>query len=1171
MRVIGNRILVTADAVLLLVMQVPAMAKSGLTDGKFGRAIDLSGDSRQVSIQLGSTLKRLPVTFEFWARIKSASTFNILLSVAPKSGAHWEIYTEPNTGTLSMYVPRLDTPDLHSNVSLSDGQWHYIAMRIGAKSVELYADGVRLFNVVSSRDLVFDASPLLAGAVAGEPMGCNGAIDELCISKRTDDMNGFVPNGPTLRTASSLHIYHFDEISNYRVVDDMPKNSAVEAHVKDSNMIPLGKRFLDEVQDEEYAKSTLHGDDMVEHESRLPVISVKAHTYSGKALKRDRSILSLSGEWLMQECDPWVPASTTSITVKESPGVTQGWYKTSFDRSAWRKVQVPTTVQNALVKSGELVDPFYNSNTYDELDKFGEPKAYGWTMRQTRTEQKDWWFARKFEMPSSMKGHSIRLYFDGIDYSASIYLNGYPLGHHTGMFGGPSLDVTGLVQFGAPNELVVRVDKAPLSWFGILKGSPGFGWHYGHLESLGIWRDVQIEAVPSIEIDSPYVVTRSINKNKAVLAIEYYIESKNPQPTDVSIVGTIQGGNFSSKAIGFENKMRVTYGRNRYRTEVTVDNPKLWWPLNYGKQNLYRLSLAGCSQNGPAQKVIDSESTVFGIRTIEMRPMAGTSEKTDYRWHFVINGQPMFIKGANWCWSDPMLKCDPAKYERLLELARRAGIQMFRAWGGGIIETDEFYRLCDEKGLMVYQEFPFCWGPPDFPYTDPAVLDQQVSRVVKRNRNHPSLVMWGGGNENVAITGSDDGLFLVGRRCRQYDPSRPFHRTDPWGGSIHNWAVFHNGLPIDSGYRATQSVFYGEYGLPSMTNKSSTLKYLPESAISQWPPDKSSTGVIYHMNQFSLGDLPKVLRYAADYGPVKSWDQYTEYSQMAQGDGLRFAGEMQRAGSNANKSGFWFYKFTDLFPGQSWAVVDFYGSPKLSYYRAKQTCRPVAAFASYEKLNWNDSEPFVATIHAANDTMQTVRGAKVKATIFGSDLLEQWSRDYTVPDMAPNERGDVETINVKLDPAKTKPFLLAVSMRSAEGDLISDQWYWFNFEVKTGKVEESEKIQAWGFPEDKAKDAFDAYAEIPEARLLNLPRTTLTLDTKTTGNRGYFIVKNIGNLPAFNVLIDDFPDGYHDFLDDNSFCLRAGEQRKISFELGDGHSLSQVRVRSWNAAAVQVK
>jgi len=938
-----------------------------------------------------------------------------------------------------------------------------------------------------------------------------------------------------------------------------------------------GKRYLDEVQDEAYARSSLHGDALVEAESRLPVRAALAEPAEGEMPSAAEEALCLSGAWRMKDCEPEDPGAPAPGTgwfgrrPKLSPAMAEQWYLPGYDRSGWHEVTVPTTVQKALVTHGELPDPLWNTNTIDELEQHGVPQELPVWFRRTRAESRDWWFAKTFDAPIAWQGRRLTLSFDGIDYSATVFLNGVSLGHHQGMFGGPDLDVSGLIRFDEPNELVVRVDQAPQTWNGLLKGSPGYGWHYGHLISLGIWRDVWLRAEPDVAVVDPYVVTRSIAADEANLTIEFTVDSRLADRAAVVVEGAIarKDGATDEAPLRFRTRVEAAFGRSRFRVELALPSPALWWPVGYGEPSLYRLSLAARLEDAPASGPAAGAAVDFGVRTIEMLPMAEAKPEEDYRWQFVINGVPMFIKGANWCWPDPMLEQDEAKYERHLELARRGHVQMLRAWGGGIVESDLFYRLCDEKGIMVYQEFPLCWGPIDSPHTDLGVLDRQIARSVKRLRNHPSLVMWGGGNENGPHGGADEGLFLAGRRCRQLDPSRPYHRTDPWGGSVHNWHVYHFGEPMDEATLAMPSVFYGEYGIPSMTNRSSTLRYVPEEALEQWPPTEDSRGLLAHSHQFSLKDTIKVMRYGA-YGPIRSWDDYTYYSQTAQGETLRFTAEVQRAGANREKSGFWYYKFSDLFPGHSWAVVDYYGTPKLSYYRAMQVCRPRNVFATYPKMNgWAAGETFEAAVHAANETLEPLAGAIVTATLYGSGLRELASHTYDVVALDANAVREVGRLEAPLTEAgEIAPLLLAVSLRAADGTLIADQWYWFNAQTKSEELlafERSHRHNDNEYPGDEARQAFELYANIADAPLHRLPATRLAWEIERGDAGGTIRIRNAGEAPALRVVIEGFPDDWDSYLADNDFGLLPGEERAIAFEAGDGASLTGVTVGALNA------
>jgi len=189
--------------------------------------------------------------------------------------------------------------------------------------------------------------------------------------------------------------------------------------------------------------------------------------------------------------------------------------------------------------------------------------------------------------------------------------------------------------------------------------------------------------------------------------------------------------------------------------------------------------------------------------------------------------------------------------------------------------------------------------------------------------------------------------------------------------------------------------------------------------------------------------------------------------------------------------------------------------------------------------------------------------------IYGSDLSELWSRETKVPSLAASSRAELEPIKTALPAEKTKPFLLAVSLRDSKGRILSDQWQWFNFRAKTDAVRELEKIEAWGWPHDRAPEAFKAYGELPEARLLRLPKTKLSASLQRDGKQGTITVRNDSPLPAFNVIIDGFPLNYGNYLADNSFGLYPNEARVIRLDLASSEEpLDALQVRAWNAEVV---
>jgi hypothetical protein len=933
------------------------------------------------------------------------------------------------------------------------------------------------------------------------------------------------------------------------------------------------EKYLDEIQDREYARAALQGDAFVTFEAALPKKAIAAEAEAGETAPDPCPAMSLSGDWKMRS---GAPRQATDLAEGRSDpvaseGVREGWFRPEIDRSAWYDVAVPTSVQSALLQLGEMEDPFWDDNTYCELMEHGAPEqAPEWHFRKTRVEQKEWWFARSFTIPDSWRGRRVRLRFNGIDYAGSFYLNGHSLGYHEGMYGGPEREVEGLLHWGGENVLVVRLDAARDTWHGNMKGSPGWGWHYGHLISTGIWRDVVLEVVPDVELRDIFVQTLELREDAAVLSLEYMLRSRLGEDRPLEVCGSISGKTCETNSIHFRNTLRTGPGLTRFGTQIEVAEPRLWNPLHYGRPDLYELKLT--LRDAETGEVLHSKETPFGIRTVEMRPLEGAKPGEHYRWQFVINGVPMFIKGMNWCWTHPMLDADEPKYEQALELAARAGVQMLRCWGGGIVETEEFYRLCDEKGILVYQEFSYCWGPPDFPLTNPGVLDQQVAQVVKRRRNHPSLVMWGGGNENVDISGNDEGLFLVGLRCRQFDPSRPFHRTSPWGGGFHNWRVHHKGLPIDEGFMMHPSPFYGEFGCASMPDYEACLRFLPEEKLQQWPPPLDDGGLLVHMNMFRMGDMVKVMRHG-DYGPINDWKTYIEYGQMAQADEIAFATRLQRAGAYSDKGGLWAYKMTELFPGQSWGVLDFYLNPKIAYFRTKQVYAPRAAWLFAERFEWAAGERFEAEVHAANDSAEPLQGALAEVVLYDAELRPWLSETHPVEPLQASVRKRIASLSVQLPEEKARPFLANVRLLDAAGGLLNDQWHWFNFKNKTELVRKMESYENFKWPgghEEAWDEVWEAYGSIPEIGLTRLPQTTLDLTVNGEEGAGALLVANTGDAVAFNVLIEGFPHEYGAFLGDNSFCLRPGETRKVAFETVEaGEPWTEFAVRAWNAPRVR--
>lgn len=908
---------------------------------------------------------------------------------------------------------------------------------------------------------------------------------------------------------------------------------------------------LDDLERQRWATSPLFGDRWTDAHAALEPRRAWPRGEGTVVDAEPTESISLDGEWLLAGADPGREFSIDRWAGDSSPPARRtpvGWHRSDTDRSGWIRAAVPGTVQGALVEAGATPDPLLDDHTHAELIEHGVPEHWPWFFRRTRIEQQEWWYARRFTVPARWRGRGIRLAFDGIDYAASVYVNGEPVARHVGMYGGPDVDITPLVRFDGENEVVVRIDPPPRDWHGVMKPSPGWGWHYGHLISIGIWRGVRLESVPAVEIVDPFVSTVALTDAAARVRVQWDVVrndgGEEPVPVDV-VVRDASGAEVARAAVEVIAHAAVT----RHDLELVISTPELWWPFGYGEQPLYTAEIAVAG---------DSADAAFGIRTIEMRPLPEAHGPDFYNWQFVVNGRALFLKGANWCWTDPMARRGFDGDRHILDLVVRANLQMLRAWGGGTIEGDEFYAECDRRGILVLQEFPLSFGL-DSTGADLATVDEQASRIVRRLRNHPSLIMWGGGNEQPATITSDDLLTVIARRVTQHDPSRPFHRTDPWGGSEHFYGVYHEGMPVEA-YSDHVPAVFGEYGLSSQCDLGSMHRFLDPAVLEQWPP-ASHGAILQHQAQFSLFDLFKQARYA-HYGPIRDWPTFIEYSQLAQGDALRFASERIRAHSGTRTSAYWFYKVGEAFPGASWAVVDYYGVPKLSYYRAKQFSAPISAYAVYDRFAWAADETFRAHLHVSNDSPRAVRQARLDVRLYDADLRVVVSREETV-DVEPDGRIDAFELTAELAGVRATPLVLSVELTDRDGALLSSAWYPFNHQPKSAAVRELEAQALDSLTDRPIADLLAPYAEGPSP-LRELPRTRL--DVRIDGSD--LVVTNIGDRPAPLVLIDGFPHDLGRVLEDNAFGLAAGATRRIRFDAG-GAPLDGLTVRAWNADAVR--
>jgi len=537
------------------------------------------------------------------------------------------------------------------------------------------------------------------------------------------------------------------------------------------------------------------------------------------------------------------------------------------------------------------------------------------------------------------------LRFGGVDYACTVLLDGRQVARHEGLFRPFDVDLTELAD-GERHLLAVVVHPAPpsepqvgrTSRVRVHKPRMNYGWDFcPRLVHQGIWRSVSL-------CDGA------------------------PEPLPVV---RLQDGVGTVEVDG--------------EVVLRVDEPRLWWPNGLGDQHLYPVELAHREVN-------------VGFRTVELEP----PEPGTLPYAFAVNGVRMYVKGWNWCPLDPCYGVPrPEKLERLLNLAQRAHVNVLRVWGGGLVETTEFYELCDRLGLLVWQDFvQSSSGLESVPARDAefgALMADEARSIVAQKRRHPSLALWCGGNElaahaegrdDVPLDDSHPVLGALHDVVRELDAERAWLPTTPSGprflnrldliradpGGQHDvhgpWE--HQGLRTHYElYDAGTAILHSEFGVEGMTNRRALEALIDEAH--RWPADRSNP-VYEHLGAW-WNNAPLVQE--CFDGRIRDLDTMRRASQWLQYDGLRYAVEanMRRARS----VGVLPWQFNESFPN-AWctAAVDWHGEPKPAYWGVARAYREGHPSAQFATCAWGGETHVRAVIHGgATARLVNVDGAVV--------------------------------------------------------------------------------------------------------------------------------------------------------------------------------------------------
>ena len=738
-----------------------------------------------------------------------------------------------------------------------------------------------------------------------------------------------------------------------------------------------------------------------------------------------------------------------------------GWQFSQADKNDWLPAYVPGCVHTDLMKNGKIEDPFYRLNEHDVqwIDKV------------------DWEYKTTFQVtPSMMRHDRIALDFKGLDTYADVFVNDEQVLSADNMFREWQVDVKDVVKkgkndlrivFKSPikegikkydaNGYVIPVSDNDLAELGQVPGDKkvsvytrkagyDYGWDWGpRLVSSGIWRPVYLKAWDSDRIADLHIVQDSVSKAQADMTAVFEIDAEKNGPAQLTVSNN---GQILATA-----NVTLQKGTQTYPVKFTIQNPKLWWTNGLGPQNMYTI-------NGEVKNDVTTatRSVRIGIRTLKLVQKKDDKGQTFY---FELNGVPVFMKGANYIPNDIFpARVTDENYKKVIETAKESNFNMLRVWGGGIYENNIFYNLCDEAGILVWQDFMFACAmyPGDKAFLEN--VKQEAIDNVKRLRNHPSIALWCGNNECLvawkswgwqqkeeakskadadSIWKSYTTIFhdILPSVVKEYDPSVAYWSSSPSSGpgvvadlvsgDDHYWGVWWGKEPFSS-YDTHLARFMSEYGFQSFPELKTVKQYAEPKDFNIY------SDVMKSHQRSSIGNGTIVEYMNRHYKTPKDFESFLYVGQVLQAEGVKEAMEAHRR-AMPYVMGSLYWQLNDCWPVASWSSTDYYQRWKALQYFAKKAFTPVL-------ISPVNTDKFIK-VYVVSDRLKEFTG-QIHLRIIDFDGTVLWQKDVEA-NIKPNSSEsyvDIRKDNV-LKPIDTHHSVLVCEL-SDNGKVISSNNFYFH-------------------------------------------------------------------------------------------------------------------------------
>jgi hypothetical protein len=770
----------------------------------------------------------------------------------------------------------------------------------------------------------------------------------------------------------------------------------------------------------------------------------------------------------------------------------------------WFPVKVPSTVLTGLVANKIYPDPYSGLNNMlipdasDEFNKKYNLEQFSHLPDNHNPWKKPYWYRATFNVPASDQGRCFQLIFKGINYRAAVWLNGKQITDSTqmaGMFAEYSLDVSKQIRAGSDNALAVKI--YPLDYPGLpaseqLKALGDFfenggptgdigknvtmlcsvGWDWippVRDRNMGIWLPVYLRTSGGVTIGEPKIVTSLPNLPDTTIAkisLNLKLQNHNNIDEKGELTVTITPDNFKGKLLQFSKNVSVT--KNAPTTidlngdntkELIIDNPVLWWPNGYGSPNLYRIRLQYTNNSG----ISDDTSFVFGIRTVSTKAI---DVNGSYRRDFYVNEKRVHLTGGAWV-PDMMLNRDSIRYDYEMHLCRNSNINLVRIWGGGVTPCDEFFEAADRYGLLVWSDF---WitgdtqgefkGSSDWPL-EANVFIKNVKSTILRIRNHPSLLVWTGGNEGHARKELYD---VMRESIITLDGTRPFIPSSSgfaklptgWNGA---WpdnlpsGVYSGGpyswqdpkIYYSKAMAGKDWVFKDETGIPSQPPYNIMSKIIPDLVWDNKLPFPLNNTWGYHDAATGNGRWDLYYKEMIKrYGEPVNMEDFCNKMQLMNAVG--YQGIFEAAGHKLNDiGGVMLWKINSAFPSVVWQVYDWFLMPNAGYYFMQNACEPV-----HIQLNLNNLK-----VLAINRTYHNYSGLVAQIDVFDLDSKSLFHEEKNISLTATDVK---ETTSISSVLAGTKGVnFVVLNLKNSTGKTISHNVYWLSSDGDNKSLQEMQK------------------------------------------------------------------------------------------------------------------